>query len=266
MEKIKYIIKLLTVALLISTIAVHRDGKVFGKEINELISPSTQKAAGPTEWIAEDGSRLISSINIAQDISGFAGPTPVLLTIYNGKIVDIEALKNSETPEFLHSALENGLLHQWNGLSIEEALDVEADAVSGATMSSTAFIKTIRRTLEYAASIEPQADLEWLNWKTIASFLVILSGVTSSLFKLKSKRWRLAQLILNVVVLGFWCGSFLSISLLTNWLANGINFSFALLTVCLLFIAIVMPLLGRKTRTAHGIAQWAHSKNLPEKP
>ena len=79
MDKMKYIVRLLTVALLIATVAVKRDGKIIGKEISEWISTSIQNSDGSTEWMAEDGSRHISSVNIARDISGFAAPTPVVI-------------------------------------------------------------------------------------------------------------------------------------------------------------------------------------------
>lgn len=114
-------------------------------------------------------------------------------------------------------------------------------------MSSSSLIKTIHKTLNYAAAIDSKTTHEWLGWKSIIGLLVIASGVALSIIKPKSKRWRYAQLLLNVLVLGFWCGSFLSLSLLTNWMANGVNLSFAILGVCLVSIAIVMPLLGKKS-------------------
>ncbi|MGL5683665.1 MAG: 4Fe-4S binding protein [Marinifilaceae bacterium] len=243
MEKIRFIIKVLTVTLLLVTIAIKRDRKIAGQNIEEWISPKKQNA--PTEWILEDGSRRISSINIAQDIAGFAAATPIIIQITDNKITDIEILKNSETPEFFNTLLNSSMINHWIGLTPQEALNIQVDVVSGATMSSTALIKTIRRTLQYATSIEVETSMDWFEWKVIVGILVIISGVLVSL--LKSKRWRNIQLILNVIVLGLWCGSFLSISLLVNWIENGINLSYAILTVPLLAIVLIMPILGRKS-------------------
>ena len=212
----------------------------------EFICPTTQDLIGPTEWISEDGSRIVSSINIAKDISGFAAPTPVNIKIIDDKISKIEVLKNNETPEFWNSVLGSGLLLKWEGLTIKDALNVHVDVISGATMSSLALIKTIKRTMEYVESVEPQYRFEWIEWKTIIGILVIISGVILSFIKPKNKYWRYMQLILNTIVLGFWCGSFLSLSLFTNWIANGINLSFAILSVCLLIVVAIMPFFGKK--------------------
>ena len=246
MEKLKYVVRLLTVVLLLGTIAINRDGRILSQNVEEWTSSSGHKQTGPTEWITEDGSRKVSSINIAQDILGFAAPTPVVIQISDNKVIKVEALKNSETPEFMNSVLENGLLQQWDGLTLEEALNAQVDAVSGATMSSLALIKTVCRTLEYAASVESQSTIEWFDWKTAIGLLVVVFGIMQSFIKYKSKRLRDVQLILNVVVLGIWCGSFLSLSLIVNWIANGVNFWTAISTLSLLMIVIIMPLLGKK--------------------
>lgn len=246
MEKAKYVVRLLTVVLLLGTIAINRDGRIFSQDIEEWVSASGYKQVEPTEWITDDGSRKVSSVNIAQDISGFAAPTPVIIEILENRIIKVEALKNSETPEFMNSVIEGGLLQQWNGSTLEEALSIHVDAVSGATMSSLALIKTVRRTLEYVASVESRSTIEWFDWKTTIGLLVIIFGIMQSFIKYKSKRWRYVQLVLNVVVLGIWCGSFLSLSLIVNWIANGVNFWTAISTLSLLLIVIIMPLLGKK--------------------
>ena len=76
-------------------------------------------------------------------------------------------------------------------------------------------------------------------------------GVVLTLLQSKNKILMNIQIVLNVVVLGFWCGSFLSLTTLTSWLSNGINLSMSVVSVAMLLIVIIMPLVGRKGSYCH---------------
>ena len=65
----------------------------------------------------------------------------------NGRIVYIKALQNTETPAYFNLVKESGLFERLNGLTVEEALATDLDAVSGATYSSEAVIGNIRAAL-----------------------------------------------------------------------------------------------------------------------
>jgi Na+-transporting NADH:ubiquinone oxidoreductase subunit NqrC len=45
-------------------------------------------------------------------------------------------LDNQETPNFAQRVVDGGLYEAWNGLTVDEALAKEVDAVSGATYTS----------------------------------------------------------------------------------------------------------------------------------
>ena len=45
-------------------------------------------------------------------------------------------LDNEETPRFAQRVVEGGLYEAWNGLTVDEALGKDVDAVSGATYTS----------------------------------------------------------------------------------------------------------------------------------
>lgn len=84
----------------------------------------------------------------------------------------------------------------------------------------------------------------------ILNFFVVLLVVLLGLivpWMTKSPKIRLFQLILNVVILGFWSGSFISLPLLTNYFSNGIRIGTALIPLLLLIAAFVFPLLGKKS-------------------
>ena len=72
--------------------------------------------------------------------------------------------------------------------------------------------------------------------------LVLLLGVWAA-WKGRGKRWvRLGVLLFNVGVLGFWCGQFLSLSLLHGWIANGTDPLAFLATLLMLGVAVVASL------------------------
>ena len=96
------------------------------------------------------GSVLCSS-PINDDIKGFNGPMPLQIALgLDGKIIEVRLLDNHETPNFLKRVTDAGFINSWNGLTVEEALNKEVDAVSGATYSSNGIQKTLKARLEAA--------------------------------------------------------------------------------------------------------------------
>ena len=82
------------------------------------------------------GTVLFSS-PYSDEVEGFNGPTPLLIIIdADGRIKEVVLLENQETPRFVQHAVAGGLFESWNGLTPEEAINKEVDAVSGATYTS----------------------------------------------------------------------------------------------------------------------------------
>lgn len=83
------------------------------------------------------GTVLFSS-PYSDQVKGFNGPTPLLIALdADGRIKDVVLLENQETPNFAKRVLDGGLYQAWNGLTVDEALNKDVDAVSGATYTST---------------------------------------------------------------------------------------------------------------------------------
>lgn len=96
----------------------------------------------------DKGMTIINTTTLADDIEGYAGPTPVKIYINKKQqIKKVEALKNLETPKYF--ALLKDLLNSWNGLAVKKAAQAEVDVVTGATYSSEAVIDNVRRGIEY---------------------------------------------------------------------------------------------------------------------
>ena len=92
----------------------------------------------------------INTTELCKDIDGFNGPTPVEISVFQGVITDIRVLPNQETPRFQLLVENSGLVQKLVGKTLEEAKDIELDAVTGATFTSVSLIKNIRAGLSAA--------------------------------------------------------------------------------------------------------------------
>ena len=190
---------------------------------------------------------VLSSEPYARDVIGYAGTTPLFIYINKRNIVQsVTVGEHVETPSFFRRAAK-GIIDKWNGLSVTEALPLEVDAVSGATYTSHALIENMQNALAaHADSAKMNNVAPVIGWpRTVALFAVFAFGILVS-FRFRGKKWwRVAVLVLNVGVTGFWCGQFLSLSVLRGWIENGADLILYLPTLVMLFIAIIMPYLGK---------------------
>ena len=68
----------------------------------------------------ENGATVINTSTLADDVEGYAGPTPLKIYVKAGKVEKIEALKNVETPKYW-AVIKRDLLGKWNGLAVKKA-------------------------------------------------------------------------------------------------------------------------------------------------
>ena len=197
--------------------------------------------------VLEDGSVRLNTTELGKDIIGYGGTVPLEIILEDGRVKSIKALENSETPDFFKEA--SALLTKWNGRTVVEAQKLKVDAVSGATFSSKAIIGNVQRGLQYAEKNPIQdsiwADLDFSS-KAIAGLIVVLLAAIVPLF-VKDRRYRISQQILNVIVLGFWCGSFLNYTSIVSYMSNGMNVLTLIVPVIMLITAFVYPLFGKKS-------------------
>ncbi len=252
MDRIKYIVNILIVVLLFFAVAIQRDGKILGNDVTTMLE-SNNETEEQVDELLSDGTRVIYSSSLAKDIIGFGGRIPLKLYVKDDIIQKVEALPNAETPSFWNEIENSGLLEHWNGKTLAEAASEQVDGVSGATYSAVAVIGNVQRAAQYGANVGASEDSFFANLelKIIIGLLVIILGAFITLKKSKNNTLILVQQILNVVVLGFWCGSFLSLSTFTVWAANGINLSLSLITITMAVVVLLMPLFNRKGSYCH---------------
>ena len=93
---------------------------------------------------------VVNTTKSGKAVMGFAGTTPVEITVTDGKVEKVVALPNSETPAYFQKVLDSPIFTKLIGKTVQEASAVQLDAVSGATFSSTAVIENITIGLKEA--------------------------------------------------------------------------------------------------------------------
>lgn len=229
--------------------AINCNKTILGKDLSK--APDNEVSDSPKTdiyYVDESGSTIIDTSTLT-DITGFAGKTPLKITINaDGIIENIEPLPNTETPGFFSRA--SALLDNWKGKSIDEASGLHVDAVSGATMSSDAITGNMHAALQFYASEsdkirETSGQPAKMPWKLWVALAVTVAACIVPLVT-KNKIYHTVQLCLNVIVLGFWCGQFLSYGLMVNWLSSGLSMWKGLIPILMVMTAFIYPIFGKR--------------------
>ena len=90
---------------------------------------------------------VVNTTDMARDVIGFNDRTPLEIKLVDGVIVGIKALPNKESPGYFRRVVSSAIFQAPIGKKPAEVLDMQLDAVSGATYSSEAVIENLRRGL-----------------------------------------------------------------------------------------------------------------------
>ena len=97
----------------------------------------------------KDGTYIVNTTTIANDVEGYAGPTPVEVYIKKNKIVKVVPLKTMDGPKYV-AKVKNGMLTKYEGMKIEKKAPLpKVDGVTGATFTSDAMREHINRAIAY---------------------------------------------------------------------------------------------------------------------
>ena len=122
---------------MILAISVQKDGKWLGNEVKSGSEADSSMVEAQVKSQLPDGTTVINTQGLAKDIIGYAGNTPLEISIKDDRIVSVKALPNSETPEFFKNASQ--IIGKWNGMTLEEAgrlHQVAGDVVLGKAAQS----------------------------------------------------------------------------------------------------------------------------------
>lgn len=274
------LLSLVVVMLVLSAAAILRDGRIFGHDLRQTHAAVVSVAQGSdTLSVQPDGTFVVNTRVLAKDVQGYGGPVPLKIHIdKDGRLTAIEAEPNAESPSFFDHAKE--LFSRWQGKTIDEAMAEDVDAVSGATFSSKAIIRNVQRGLTYAkqhgladggkgAQKESAERTVATGWTlgSIVALIAVLLGAVVPLFT-NNRRLHLVQLVVNVVVLGLWTGTFVSYTLFLRLFAGGVSLS-AIGTLAapllMLIVALLYPLAGRSGHYCAHVCPFGSAQELAGK-
>jgi polyferredoxin len=153
-------------------------------------------------------------------------------------------------------------------LTATEALGKKVDAVTGATVTSSAVIASVRKRL---------GQLSWedtsFRWSArgrvaekAAAAAVLLFAFMSFIMPGPLRRYRWCLAVLSVLVLGFLNGCFLSLKLFYSWFVGGIPWTVSPVLVMAAVLAVGVPLcMGRNFYCAH-VCPYGFAQELAGKP
>lgn len=193
------------------------------------------------------GSALLSS-DYSQPF-GYGGIVPLLIGIDdNLKITKIVLLTNNETSDYIEAIYGNKFIGRWQGVSLEEAMKLQVDVVSGATHTSEAVITGIRNT----ASSVMKSDVSFITepnlWALIKdlSFLSLMMLSLVMVFKKGTAKYRTIYLFLVLAIMGLILNKALSVQLLHGWLLNGFSWRANWQSSVVFLLAFAISFVGKR--------------------
>ena len=96
----------------------------------------------------KDGTYVVNTTTLADDVKGYIESTPVEVYIKKNKIVKVVLLKNQETPKY-NAKVKRLLLTKWDGMKVKDVAKQKVDGVTGATITSDAMKKNVQLGVEY---------------------------------------------------------------------------------------------------------------------
>lgn len=238
------IFSLILVLLMLVCASVAVNKSLFGHCINNTadnklsVNEGNQSESG---LIFKGRDCIVNTSDLPTVISGYAGPVPLEIRFKDGKIADITALPNAETPSFFKRA--SSLFGKWIGKTPEEADTMKVDGISGATYSSAAIISNMNAGIDLYLGQETKrkTSVPLTFW---VALVITLTACIVPLF-VSNRIYHTIQLIANVVILGFWCGQFLDYTMILKYISSGFIFPAGITAILMLIAAFIYPIFGK---------------------
>ncbi len=194
-------------------------------------------------------SKALYSRNFDAKFQGYAGETPLMIYFNQDNVItNVQLLQNEESPEYIAHIAQKGLFASWNDLPVDTITALKSvDAITGATYSSNAIIKTVHKAMGNYLAIRYQSQS--ISFKQIIQpVLTIILLLVSLSMTLKKwfRKYYWYYLVAILGVFGLWLKQMLSTETLYNWLVKGLPWQSNWELIAILILAIAMGLLGHK--------------------
>jgi len=191
---------------------------------------------------------VLLSTNYSQQY-GYGGIVPLLIGLDDSlKITKIVLLPNNETYDYVRAVYEDRFIGAWEGLSLEEAVDFKADAVSGATHTSRAVIAGVRHTAAALANVDAALLTENSFWGKLKDILFLSLMLVSLVFAFKKgmARYRVFYVFMVLLIMGLILNNVLSAQLLHGWLLGGFSWQANWQSTVVFLLAISIAFIGKR--------------------
>lgn len=211
----------------------------------------TENRGGAYDVYANNSNKIgvaLLSSNYSQQF-GYGGRVPLLLGIDDHLfITKIILLANNETGDYIEAIYKDSFIGKWKGLSLEDAMQLQVDAVSGATHTSNAVIAGVRHTVSSVLKSDVSLISE-TNHLTRFKDILFLSLIILSLvmvFKKGNSKFRIIYLFLVLLIMGIILNKALSIQLLHGWLLEGFSWRANWQSIVIFLLAIGISFVGKR--------------------
>ena len=221
------------------------------QEIYPTAESYTQNRHGAFDVYANSldkiGSALLSS-DYSQQF-GYGGSVPLLIGVDDDlMITKIILLRNHETGDYIEAIYGNKFIGKWQGVNLEDAMQLHVDIVSGATLTSNAVIAGIRHTASSVMGSDASLITETNLWTTIKDIL-FLGLITLSLamaYKKGTAKYRTIYVLLVLVIMGLVLNNALSVRLLYGWLQDGFVWRSNWQSSVVFILALTISFIGKR--------------------
>lgn len=188
------------------------------------------------------------SSNYSQEF-GYAGIVPLLIGVDQNRIISmIIVLPNKETGDYVEAIYSEKFIGQWNGISLENAINQHPDAVSGATHTSRAVIAGVRQTAAHVMNAEASLATEpkfWSVFKDLLFLAMVLASVMMAYQKDRSG-FRTIYLVMVILIMGLTLNNLLSIRQINGWLLEGFVWRVQWQSIVVFGLALALGLAGKR--------------------
>lgn len=202
--------------------------------------------------VYDNNDNKIGSVLLSSDYSqqfGYGGNVPLLIGVDdNLTITKIILLPNKETEYYIEAIYGDKFIGKWQGVNLEDAIQLPVDVISGATHTSNAVIAGVRQTASSVMGTRASVVTEKNYWTAIKDIL-FLSLMLLSLVMIYRKgmaKYRTIYMFLVLVIMGLILNNALSVQLLNGWLLDGFSWRSNWQSSVIFVLALSISFIGKR--------------------